>query len=54
MKRIFLPLLAILCLTLPARAEGFYDLPEDHWAHTEIQRALDAGVVNGYGGGVLL
>lgn len=51
MKRIFLPLLAILCLTLPARAEGFYDLPEDHWAHAEIQRALDAGVVNGYGDG---
>ena len=51
MQRIFLPLLAILCLTLPARAEGFYDLPEDHWAHTEIQRALDAGVVNGYGDG---
>lgn len=51
MKKIILPLLALLCLILPARAAGFYDLPEDHWAHAEIQRALDAGVVNGYGDG---
>ena len=51
MKRIFLPLLAALCLILPARAADFYDLPEDHWAHAEIQRALDADVVNGYGDG---
>ena len=51
MKKMILPLLALLCLVLPARAAGFYDLPEDHWAHAEIQRALDAGVVNGYGDG---
>lgn len=51
MKKIILPLLALLCLILPARAAGFYDLPEDHWAHAEIQRALDADVVNGYGDG---
>lgn len=51
MKKIFLPLLALLCLIFPARAADFYDLPADHWAGTEIQQALDAGVVNGYGDG---
>lgn len=51
MKKIFLPLLALLCLILPAQAAGFYDLPADHWAAAEIQQALDAGVVNGYGDG---
>lgn len=51
MKKIFLPLLALLCLILPAQAAGFYDLPADHWAGTEIQQAVDAGVVNGYGDG---
>ena len=51
MKKIFLPLLALLCLILPAQAAGFYDLPADHWAAEEIQQALDAGVVNGYGDG---
>lgn len=51
MKKILPPLLALLCLIFPARAAGFYDLPEGHWAGTEIQRALDAGVVNGYGDG---
>ena len=51
MKKILLPLMALLCLVLPARAADFYDLPEDHWAGAEIRRALDAGVVNGYGDG---
>lgn len=51
MKKIFLPLLALLCLIFPARAADFYDLPADHWAGTEIQQALDAGVVHGYGDG---
>lgn len=51
MKKFFLPLLALLCLVFPARAAGFYDLPEDHWAGAEIRRALDAGVMNGYGDG---
>ena len=40
MKKIFLPLLALLCLVLPARAAGFYDLPADHWAQEEIRRAV--------------
>lgn len=51
MKKIFLPLLALLCLILPAQAAGFYDLPADHWAQEEIRRAVDAGAVNGYGDG---
>lgn len=51
MKKIFLPLLALLCLILPAQAAGFYDLPEDHWAGEEIRLAVDAGVLNGYGDG---
>lgn len=51
MKRFFLLLLVLLCLILPARAADFYDLPEGHWAQAEIQRALEAGVVNGYGDG---
>lgn len=51
MKKILLPLLALLCLVLPARAADFYDLPEDHWAGAEIRRAIDAGAVNGYGDG---
>ena len=37
MKKFFLPLLALLCLVLPARAAGFYDLPADHWAQEEIR-----------------
>ena len=51
MKKIFLPLLVLLCLILPAQAAGFYDLPSSHWAGPDIQRALDAGVMNGYGDG---
>ena len=51
MKKSLLTLLALCCLVLPARAEGFYDLPANHWAGEEIQRAVDAGVMNGYGDG---
>jgi len=51
MKKTLLLLLALCCLTLPAQAEGFYDLLPDHWAAPQIQEALDAGVVNGYGDG---
>lgn len=43
MKKIFLPLLVLLCLVLPAQAAGFYDLPADHWAGAEIQQALTPG-----------
>lgn len=51
MKKALLTLLALCCLVLPARAKGFYDLPAGHWAAGPIQRAVDAGVVNGYGDG---
>lgn len=51
MKKILLPLLALLCLILPAQAADFYDLPVDHWAGAEIRRAVDAGAINGYSDG---
>lgn len=51
MKKALLLLLALCCLTLPARAAGFYDLPADHWAADPIQRAVDAGVIYGCGDG---
>lgn len=51
MKKMILPLLALLCLILPAQAAGFYDLPADHWAREEIQQAVDAGAINGYSDG---
>lgn len=51
MKKALLLLLALCCLTLPAQAAGFYDLPADHWAAGPIQQAVAAGVVNGYGDG---
>lgn len=51
MKKTLLLLLAVCCLTLPAQAADFYDLPQGHWAQAEIQRAVEAGVVNGYGDG---
>lgn len=51
MKKTLLLLLALCCLTLPARAADFYDLPADHWAGEPIRRAVEAGVMNGYGDG---
>ena len=51
MKKALLLLLALCCLTLPAQAAGFYDVPEDHWAAGTIQRAVEAGVITGYSDG---
>lgn len=51
MKKALLLLLALCCLTLPARAAGFYDLPAEHWAAEPIRRAVEAGVMYGYGDG---
>ncbi len=51
MKKALLLLLALCCLTLPAQAAGFYDVPEDHWASETIQRAVEAGVITGYSDG---
>lgn len=50
MKKALL-LLALCCLTLPAQAADFYDLPADHWAAEPIRRAVEAGVMVGYGDG---
>lgn len=51
MKKALLLLLALCCLTLPAQAADFYDLPVDHWAAEPIRRAVEAGVMVGYGDG---
>lgn len=51
MKKALLLLLALCCLTLPAQAAGFYDVPEDHWALDPIRQAVEAGVITGYGDG---
>lgn len=51
MKKALLTLLALCCLTLPAQAAGFSDVPEDHWAAGPIQEAAEAGVISGYGDG---
>lgn len=51
MKKALLLLLALCCLTLPAQAAGFYDVPSDHWAAGTIQQAAEAGVISGYGDG---
>ena len=51
MKKALLSLLALCCLILPARAADFYDVPEDHWAAGTIARAVEAGVITGYGDG---
>ena len=45
-----LALILSLCLLLPARAD-FSDVPAEHWAHDYVQRAEEAGAVNGVGGG---
>ena len=37
MKKALLTLLALCCLTLPAQAAGFSDVPEVHWAAGPIQ-----------------
>lgn len=51
MKKALLLLLALFCLTLPAQAAGFYDVPEDHWASDTIRRAVESGVITGYSDG---
>ncbi|MEY8389385.1 S-layer homology domain-containing protein [Oscillospiraceae bacterium 38-13] len=51
MKKALLSLLALCCLTLPAQAAGFYDVPGDHWAAGIIQEAVESGAITGYGDG---
>jgi hypothetical protein len=47
-------LFCIITTTLPVRAsaEGFTDVPADSWAQGYIQRAVELGIMGGYGGGV--
>lgn len=46
-----LALMLSLCLLLPVRAD-FSDVPADHWAYAYVERAEEAGAVNGVGGGL--
>ena len=47
--------LAMIVSAMPsamaAQAESFRDVPVDHWAYEEIDRAVDRGIINGYGDG---
>ena len=48
-----LALVLILGLTTPALAAAtFADVPETHWAYTDVEAAATAGVMNGTGGGL--
>ena len=44
-------LVLALCLTAPALAAGFTDVPDSHWASGYIQRAYEEDWVHGMGGG---
>lgn len=38
------------CLTLPAMArENFSDLPNSHWAYTDVMKVANAGIIDGMG-----
>lgn len=53
-RRLGCLLLCALLLLSPARAGGKYpDLPEDHWAYAEMDRAVELGIINGVGEGYL-
>ena len=44
-------LVLALCLTAPALAAGFTDVPDSHWASGYIQRTYEEDWVHGMGGG---
>ncbi len=56
MKKTIVSLLAIaiciLCFTQIAMAKEFSDVPTSHWAHEYISKLSEAGVINGYDGGI--
>ncbi|MDE6456370.1 MAG: S-layer homology domain-containing protein [Dysosmobacter sp.] len=55
MKKQFMALVLalVLCLGLavPVSAAGFSDVPADHWASEQINRAVVDGIVGGYADG---
>lgn len=40
-----------LTLTVPALAAGYSDLPESHWAYSDLMEASDLGIIQGVGNG---
>ena len=47
----FLTLALLFTLSVPAMANPFNDVPEGHWAYDAIQKAAQAGLLEGYGDG---
>ena len=45
-------LISILCATLPALADPFSDVPEDHWSYDAVQMLEEKGLVEGYPDGL--
>ncbi|MBR5381576.1 MAG: M15 family metallopeptidase [Oscillospiraceae bacterium] len=53
-KRIICVLLLLTLLTPAVTAQGaFADLPEEHWAYADMSRAVELGILNGVGGGLM-
>ena len=40
-----------LTLTVPALAAGYKDLPESHWAYSDLMKASELGIIQGTGDG---
>ena len=40
-----------LTLTVPALAAGYSDLPESHWAYSDLMEASELGIIQGVGNG---
>ena len=49
--RVLLTAALCVCLTLPAAAQTFPDVPANHWAYHYIERAAADGAVKGYANG---
>ncbi|TDX59226.1 S-layer homology domain-containing protein [Orenia marismortui] len=47
----FLALALVFTLTIPAMANPFGDVPADHWAYDAVNKAAQAGLLEGYGDG---
>ncbi|PRX35707.1 S-layer family protein [Orenia metallireducens] len=47
----FLTLALLFTMSVPAIANPFNDVPEGHWAYDAIQKAAQAGLLEGYGDG---
>lgn len=45
---LFISFILLIPLGVVAHADGFYDLPEDHWAYQNVMTLVGDGTVNGY------